>query len=375
MNFFEEELAELKNKNLYRKLRELKALSPVRALYEGREILLFCGNDYLGLTHHPRVVQALQQAVSETGTGSGAARLISGNSSDHANLEQKIAKYKKKERALLFSAGYLANLGVLSALAGPGDLILMDKLCHASLVDGARLAGAQVRVFPHQNYARAGEILKKASGYKKKLIVSDAVFSMDGDIADVEALVRLKEKYGALLILDEAHATGVFPDDYGKEIAPENILNQVDIVVGTLSKAAGVLGGFAAASSKTIDYLTNFSRPFIFATALPPALCRAAAAALDIMEDEPQLRKKLWENVRDLESRLGTHAESPILPLILGPEEKALAVSEKLLAQGILAPAVRYPTVPRGKARLRITVSAAHGPAEIDRLAKALSGV
>lgn len=375
MNFIQEELKEAKQKNLYRKLRGIQALGPVHALHEGKEILLFCGNDYLGLSRHPRMIETFRQAAAETGTGSGAARLISGNSPDHVFLEQKIASHKQKEKALLFSAGYLANLGVISALAGEGDLILLDKLCHASIVDGARLSGAEVRVFPHKNYERAEEILSK-SVHPKKIIVSDNIFSMDGDAADIPALARLKEAYKALLVLDDAHVTGVFPDDRGSMPAS----GKADVVTGTLSKAVGTIGGFAAASAEIIDYLLNFSRPFIFATALPPAVCRAAAEAFRIMESEPGLREKLWRNGRRLKALLEKSGfempagiESPILPVLAGEEDKALRMSETLLEQGILIPAVRYPTVPKGKARLRITVSAAHEPDDIERLAGALA--
>ncbi len=377
-NFIEEELREVREKNLYRKLRGLQPVSAVRALHEGREILLFCGNDYLGLTHHPRVTQAFGQAIQETGAGSGAAQLISGHSEDHVRLEKKIAGYKHKENALLFSAGYLANLGVLSALAGEGDLILMDKLCHASLVDGARLSGAEIRVFPHKNYERAEEILK-ISEHAKKILVSDTVFSMDGDLADISELVRLKEKYNTLLVLDDAHVTGVFPDPQGNPAIDQNLCAKVDVITGTLSKAAGLIGGFAAASIQTVEYLINFSRPFIFATALPPAVCRAAHEAFDVMKEEPALRLKLWANAERLKKgfqSLGIEIPegnaSPILPVILGTEEKALAVSEKLLSRGVLVPAVRYPTVPKGKARLRVTASAAHNEGDIRFLLEAL---
>lgn len=367
-----EELEQLKNKNLYRKLRDLQPVDSVHAKLSDRDILLFCGNDYLGLTRHPRVIEAFRSAAAETGTGSGAARLISGNSPDHIRLEKKIAEHKMKEAALLFSAGYLANLGVLSGLAGEGDLILMDKLCHASIVDGARLSGAEVRAFPHKNYERAEEILK-SSTHKKKILVSDTVFSMDGDIANHVELARLKKTYGALLIMDDAHVTGVFPP------APAD---DADVIVGTLSKGVGVIGGFAAASASLIEYLVNFSRPFIFATALPPAVCRAAAEALDVINEEPVHRKKLWQNTEFLKKgfeNLGIEMPadnaSPILPVLIGPEEKALKVSEGLLEQGILVPAIRYPTVAKGKARLRVTVSAAHSPEDLKKLLEALRKV
>lgn len=375
--FIREALAGLKDQNLYRRLRSMEPISSIRARFEGRELLLFCGNDYLGLTHHPAVIQSYQKAAAVYGVGAGAARLISGTSLIHSDLENKIAKHKKKEKALVYSAGYLANLGVLSALAGKGDLILMDKVCHASLVDGARLSGAEFRVFPHKNYQRADEILSKSQA-RRKLIVSDTVFSMDGDRAEISDLVDLKAKYGALLVLDDAHVTGVFPDEEGNFLGGKNFISEADVITGTLSKAFGVVGGFAAASAEMIEYLINFSRPFIFATALPPAICAAALKSLEIFE-EGVLRKKLWRNIRLFQALLKNsgfetlNEDTPIFPLVLGSEAAALQVSEKLLCSGLLVPAIRYPTVPKGKARLRITVSAAHEPEDFERLVRALS--
>lgn len=378
MNFINEELKELKDQDLYRKLKTLEPVSSIRAKFEGRELVLFCGNDYLGLSHHPSVIKSFQTAAADFGAGAGAARLISGTSSTHTELENKIAAHKKKEKALVYSAGYLANLGVLSALAGEGDLILMDKLCHASLIDGAKLSGAELRVFPHKNYERAEEILS-ASSHPRKIIVSDTVFSMDGDRADVEALAGLKARYGALLILDDAHVTGVFPDEEGNPAGSESFTQKADVITGTLSKALGVIGGFAAGSSEMIEYLINFSRPFIFATAIPPAVCAAAIEALKISQ-EGILRKKLWQNIRLLQALLKKagfeviNQDTPIFPIVLGAEQAALAASEKLLKAGFLVPAIRYPTVPKGKARLRVTVSAAHEPADLERLIQALKG-
>ncbi len=380
LSFLEQELRELKAQNLYRKCRVIEPVSPVRALFEKKEILLFCGNDYLGLSRNPSVVKAFQAAAGK-GAGSGAARLISGTNPEHDLLEKAIARFKKKGKALLFTAGYLANVGTLSGLAGEGDLILLDKLCHASLIDGARLSKAEVRSFPHKNYERAEEILKTAGDYRRCLLVSDTVFSMDGDLADVAALVRLKKKYGAILLLDDAHETGVFPDDRGREAVPADLSAEVDVFTGTLSKAAGCIGGFAAASEQTVDYLLNSARTFLFATSLPPAVCAAAYEAFRVMENTPAIREKLWKNVRSLEASLKKagfdlpSAESPILPVILGPEEKALKASEKLLEKGILVPAVRYPTVPKGKARLRITVSAAHTPEDLGFLCRAMEEI
>ena len=376
---FEEELADLNLKNLFRRLRTLEPGTGVTAFFRGKEILLFCGNDYLGLSRHPRVIQAAQNALKSHGTGSGAARLISGTSDRHTRLEEKLAAFKNKDQAIVFSAGYLANLGVLTAVAGEKDLIVMDKLCHASLIDGARLSGAEVRVFPHKNYARCEEIISNAKDFSKKLLVTDTVFSMDGDLADLSELVRIKKKYGCFLIADDAHGTGVL-GLFGRGLAEDQKLEgHIDIVTGTLSKALGTLGGFAAGSSLMMDYLINKARSFIFATSLPPALCAAALEAIWVIESEPEIRRKLWKNVQVLHEGLSKQGwplgpiTSPILPLLIGDEKKALQVSEALLEQGILIPAIRTPTVPKGKARLRITVSAAHDEAHIQKLLKILA--
>lgn len=375
---FEEELADLNSKNLYRRLRSLEPGDGTSAFFRGKEILLFCGNDYLGLSRHPRVIQSAQNALKHYGVGSGAARLISGTTDIHTRLEEKLAAFKNKDQAVIFSAGYLANLGVLTAFAGEKDLIVMDKLCHASLIDAAKLSGATIRVFPHKNYSRCEEIISKAGGYGKKILVTDTVFSMDGDLADLEALVQIKEKYGCLLVADDAHGTGVM-GLHGRGLAEDQKLeSKIDIVTGTLSKALGGLGGFAAGSFLLMDYLVNKARPFIFATSLPPVICAAALEAIWVIEAEPGLRHKLWRNVQILHEGLTRQGwklppiVSPILPLMVGEEKEALALSESLLEQGILVPAIRTPTVPKGKARLRVTVSAAHEENHIHKLLKIL---
>lgn len=375
LTFYEEALENLFRKNLYRKMKVLRSESAVKVFHENKELTLFCANDYLGLTHHPRVIEAFRKTAAETGAGSGAARLISGTSEYHAALEEKLAKYKNKPKALLYTAGYLANLGVLSSLAQEGDLIVMDKLCHASLIDGARLSGAEVRVFPHKNYERCEELLQNAEG-GKKFLVSDTVFSMDGDTADIGALIRLKKKHNALLILDEAHGLGVMGP--GGRGVTEWLEDEIDVITGTLSKSFGAIGGFAATSEILRDYLVNTSRPFIFATALPPAVCAAASEALDLAQTR-EFRKKLWTNVKQLRESLKSlgvqlpEEESPILPLLIGPEKEALEISEALLNEGFLIPAVRTPAVAKGKARLRITLSAGHENSEIARLARVLA--
>lgn len=373
-----DELEILRANHIYRKLRTLEAAGPTRASLDGREILLFCGNDYLGLSHHPRVVSAMKNSVERDGAGAGAARLISGTHQLHTQLEEKLAAFKGKEAALVFSAGYLANLGVLSALAGSSDVILIDKLCHASLIDGARLSGATLRTFPHKNYGRAEEILKNSDEFQKRILVTDTLFSMDGDFADMKELVRLKKKYHCLLVADDAHGTGVMGSGGRGAVEDGDLAAEISVLTGTLSKALGALGGFAAADRVTIDYLINFARPFIFATALPPALCAAALESLKIIEEDPGLRRKLWDNVEFLKkefSRIGMAyppENSPIIPVMIGEESKAVEISEKLLQEGVLVPAIRTPTVAKRKARLRVTVSAVHEKEDIQKLAEGL---
>lgn len=373
-SILEEELAALKGKDLYRKIRSLSNVRGNRATLDGKEVLLFCGNDYLGLSRHPRVIRALEETVRQYGVGSGAARLISGGTDLHEKLEQKIAAFKKKEKALLFTTGYQANLGVLTSVAGEDDLIVMDKLCHASVVDGARLSGATLRVFPHLNYARCEEILKQNQDYDKRILVTDTVFSMDGDLADLRKLVWLKEEYGCLLAVDDAHATGVLGRDGRGAYEDGGLVEKMDVIVGTLSKGIGCLGGFAATSQTLYDYFVNAARSFIFDTSLPPALCAAACEAISVIEEEPDLRARLWRNIHAVHSGLKKEgfdlpaSESPILPIILGGEKEALRASNLLFEQGILIPAIRYPTVSKGKARLRLTVNAACSEPEKERL-------
>jgi len=379
--FLQEELLELRNKNLYRKIRTFIPVDSVHVNWQGRPLILFCANDYLGLSCDERVKEAVHQAVDRYGAGAGAARLISGTSELHTSLEDRLAEFKQKESALVFSAGYLANLGVLTAIAGKKDLILMDKLCHASLIDAAKLSQATLRVFPHKQYQKCEEILSGAHEFRRKILVTDTVFSMDGDLADLPELIKLKHKYQCLLVTDDAHGTGVLGLRGSGAAEDGGLANQIDIITGTLSKAFGCLGGFAAASAEMVEYLINFSRPFIFATALPPMLCAAALKGLDILETDPAVRHRLWQNIQKIHQGLvdlGFETgpiTSPIFPILFGDEKKALNVSDALLERGFLIPAVRYPTVPKGKARLRLTVSAAHTGKDIQQLLEALKKV
>lgn len=371
------ELEEIKDENLYRALKSIQPTDSVHGFLEKKPVTLFCSNDYLALSFDKELRKAAARFIENNGLGSGAARLISGTRPLHLEFERRLAQFLGKEKALLYSSGYLANLGVLSALLGENDLIVMDKLSHASLIDAARLSGARLRVYPHGNLERLDEILTTEQNAPKKAIVTDSVFSMDGDKAPLKQLIGIKKKHGAFLVLDEAHGFGVFGAGGRGAAEAERILVEVDIYIGTLSKAMGLVGGFVAGESKLIDFLINRSRTFIYDTALPEVIPAIGLLALEKIK-EGTLRRKLWANiekVRIILSDLGftlSDEKSPIIPVILGEEVKALETSQALLDQGLLIPAVRYPTVAKGKARLRITVSAVHSDEDIKKLKAAL---
>lgn len=376
-----DELNTLKSKHLYRKFRVLDSMRGVRAKIERRDILLFCSNDYLGLSQHPEIIDALTRSARDFGAGAGASRLISGSSAPVRRLEEALAAFKQKERALVFASGYAANIGTISALCGKEDVVVVDKLNHASVVDGCRLSGASIRVYPHGDMSYLEKILKQSGRFRRRLIVTDSLFSMDGDLAPLPEIVRLKERYGAWLMVDEAHGTGVF-GARGRGVAEHfGVEGTVDISMGTLSKAIGTMGGFIAGDGEMIDYLINRSRSFIFSTALPPAIAAASLQSVELITRDASLRKALWRNIERLAGGLkslrliGNNDLSPILPAIVGEEGKALRFSEQLFESGFLVPAVRYPTVPKGKARLRFSCSAAHCETDIDRLIEVLGKI
>ncbi len=365
---FQRQLDELRENYLYRTLNILDYLpgSSTHVKLHDKEYILYCSNDYLGLSHHPRIISVVRDVVDEYGLGSGASRLISGSTSWHKRLEEKIASFKRKEEALIFSSGYLANLGIITALTDKDSLLIVDKLDHASVIDACKLSEATLRVFPHKNMSKLETILSHSHKYNRTLIVTDSVFSMDGDFAPLGELVKLKEKFGAMLMIDEAHAMGVIGRRGSGLAEALGLEERIDIIMGTLSKATGSLGGYCAASPDIINYLKNKSRPFIYTTSLPPSLCAASYEALLIIEGESGLRDRLWENTNFLKKNIREigfdtgESESPIVPIILGTSDKALKAAQYLFDSNIYIPAVRPPTVPKGKARLRLTVSAVH---------------
>ncbi|MBI2348146.1 MAG: 8-amino-7-oxononanoate synthase, partial [Deltaproteobacteria bacterium] len=342
-NFIEEELKRLKQQGLYRKLRQVEGEQGATLMLDGREVLNFSSNNYLGLANHPALRAAAIQAIERYGCGSGASRLISGNMTLHEELEAKIAALKGTEAALVFNSGYQANIGILSVLADEGDVILSDALNHASIIDGCRLSRAKSVIYPHSDLARLEDELKKAPAKARKLIVTETLFSMDGGEALLAEIVELAERYGAMVMVDEAHATGVFGPNGAGVVAKLGLVERVQIQMGTLGKALGGFGAYVAGSRKLRELLINRSRSFIFTTALPPAVMAMAIAAIEILYKEPERRLALWHNCRALRDglmRLGFslgESQSQIQPLIIGDAQKCMAFSEQLLQRGVFA--------------------------------------
>ena len=379
--FLHGELKSIDEAGLLRSLRRIETPQQVEVHSGDRELINFSSNDYLGLAAHESLRMAAQDGVEALGAGAGSARLISGSQTIAHELEAALAAFKQSEAALSFSSGYAAALGVVPSLVGQGDVLVIDKLVHASLVDAARLSGAKLRVFKHNDLAELETILQWASGREgNTLVITESVFSMDGDLAPVRDLVQLKNRYGAWLMLDEAHATGLYGEDRRGIAEERGVADGVEVQLGTLGKALGAAGGYICGSQALIDLLVNRARSFIFSTAPVPAQLAAAKRGVELVQSNEgeALRTRLWANVDALKNGLIQQGwklpvvRSAILPLIIGDEREALALAERLREAGVWVPAVRYPTVARGAARLRVTVSAAHQPKHLDALLKAL---
>jgi 8-amino-7-oxononanoate synthase len=382
---FADELEMLRARSLDRHLREITGAQGPEVEIGGRRLINFSSNDYLGLANDPRLRQAATAGIDEFGVGAGASRLISGNLSPHLRLERALAKWKGTQAALCFSSGYAAAVGTIPALVGKNDVVVLDKLCHASLIDGAKLSGAVLRVFPHNHVSKLESHLEWAQREypsNRVLIITESVFSMDGDRAPLLKLVELKKRFGALLMIDEAHAIGVIGPNGRGLAAEENVSEEIDVQMGTLSKALGASGGYICGSRTLIDWLINRARSFIYSTAPPPAIAAAALAAVDFLasSEGEQRRLLLWKRIRLMQQLLpraelkgeDVAASSAIFPLIVGDETAALDLSATLQREGFLVPAIRYPTVAKGAARLRITVTAVHQEAQIRELCKAI---
>jgi 8-amino-7-oxononanoate synthase len=369
---FEQELIQLKKQHLFRHLTTIESCEGPRIVVKGKSMLLMCSNDYLGLAGHPALRTAAYKAMERYGFGSGASRLVSGTSAIHQELEQKLARFKNTEAALVFNSGYAANTGIIPAVAGRGDVILSDSLNHASIIDGCRLSKAEVLVYRHRDLDHVEQFLKRSMQARRRLIITDGVFSMDGDIAPLPGLVVLAEKYDAVMMVDDAHATGVLGKT-GKGTADHfGLSGRVPIQMGTLGKAFGSFGAYVAGSRDLIAVLVNRARSFLYSTALPPAVCAASLAAIDIVEKQPGLIARLWKNRERLVNGLQLlgistgDSESPIVPLIIGDPARAVSAADKLVEGGMYVTAIRPPTVREGSARIRTTVTASHSNEDID---------
>ena len=367
-----QELASLEARALRRRLQVVQEVLPGgRVRVDGLVLLNLSANDYLGLAQDPRLMAAAQAAAARWGVWAGASRLVVGHLALHQEVEACLAAFKGTESAVIFSTGYMANLGVISALMGPGDLIFSDKLNHASIVDGIKLSGADLKRFPHRDLNRLEKLLKDAPRAGKRLIVTDSVFSVDGDLAPLTDLVDLKERHGAWLMIDEAHATGVLGERGAGLAEALGLTARVDIHLGTFSKALGSLGGYVAGDRRLIDYLHNRARSFIYSTALPPPVLGAIGKALEIVAREPERRGYLLEEARKIrtglkEAGLDTlYSDTQIVPVLVGDNVRTLAFAARLRDQGLMAVALRPPTVPPGKARVRFSLSAAHFSADL----------
>lgn len=366
-------LAQVGENGLYRVLRPVDGAQDAVVSLNGHDVLLFSSNNYLGLANHPALKRAATRAIERFGCGSGASRLISGSMAVHHELEARLAAFKKTEAALVFPTGYHANVGVLSALMGPGDTILSDSLNHASIIDGCRLSRAEVRIYPHGDTHALNALLAARPPSGQRLIVTDTVFSMDGDLAPLAELVALARRYDAWLMVDEAHATGVFGPHGGGLVEEAGLVGHVDIHMGTLGKALGGIGAYVAGSRALIDWLVNRARSFIYTTGMPPASAASALAALNLVEREPERRQRLWDNTRFLSDglcglgyRLG-ESRSQILPIIVGDARQTMSLAEAVLRRGVFAHGIRPPTVPEGTSRIRVTPMATHTRAQLER--------
>jgi glycine C-acetyltransferase len=386
--FLGDELQDLRAKHLYRPLRVMSSAQGPIVVVDGAEVISLSSNDYLGLTHHPRLRQAALNAVQEFGAGSGAVRTIAGTMNLHEELERDLAEFKGTEAVLTFQSGFTANTGVIPTITGEQDLIVSDALNHASIIDGMRLSKAPRKIYPHRDVAGLREVLREAreqgrdghgEPYRLILVVTDGVFSMDGDIAPLPGIVEAAEEAGAAVFVDDAHASGVLGRNGRGSVDHFGLHGRVAIQVGTLSKAVGVLGGYVAGSQDLRDILVQRARPFLFSTSHPPAVAAACREAIRVMQDEPELIERLWANTRRFKSELGRLgfdtgvSETPITPVMMGDPDTAGRFSQRLFEQGVFAQPVVYPTVAMDKARIRTIVTAAHSDAQLDRSLEAFA--
>lgn len=372
-NFLASELDTMKENGTFQELPIIESLQGSTVKMKGKDIIQLSSNNYLGLTSHPRLQKAAEEAVKRYGAGTGSVRTIAGTFTMHDELEKKLASFKNTEAALVFQSGFTANQGILSSILTKDDIVISDELNHASIIDGIRLTKAGKKVYQHADMEDLEKILKKSMNYRMRLIVTDGVFSMDGDIAPLPEIVRLAEQYDAFVMVDDAHASGVLGENGRGTVHHFGLDGKVHIQVGTLSKAIGVLGGYAAGSKVLIDYLKHKGRPFLFSTSHPPAVTAACIEAVNVLMEEPSLIKKLWDNTsyfkKELE-KIGLpmiKSETPITPILIGDEAEACRFSSTLFELGLFAQAIVFPTVPKGKARIRTIMTAQHSKEELDK--------
>jgi len=381
LQYLDEALAQLERDGLHRSLRQLQGEQLPRARFDGKDVINLSSNNYLGLTTHPRMREAAIQAVRSLGVGSGSVRTIAGTMDLHMELERRIAAFKKTEASVVFQSGFAANAGTVSALLGKGDLILSDELNHASIIDGARLSRADIKVFPHRDVSALERLLDETREVKRRLVITDGVFSMDGDIAPLPKIAALARAHGAIMMIDDAHSSGVLGRAGRGTVDHFDVHGQVDVQVGTLSKAIGVLGGYVCGSKSLIDYLYHRARPFLFSTSHPPAVAAACLTAFDVLEEEPERIERLWANTKRFKAglkRLGFDtgtSETPITPIMVGEADLAMRFSDRLFERGVFAQGIGFPTVAKGKARLRTIVTATHTDEDLDRALSILGDV
>jgi glycine C-acetyltransferase len=366
LGFLTTELDALKQQGLYRKLRVLEGEQKPKSTFDHRQVVNLSSNNYLGLTTHPLLRERALEATRTLGVGSGSVRPIAGTMDIHMELERRLADFKKTEAVVVFQSGFAANAGTVAAVLSKEDVVISDELNHASIIDGCRLSRAAIKVFPHKDAAAARKVVSELPAGQRKLLISDGVFSMDGDLGALPQLCDIAEEFGCIMMVDDAHASGVFGRNGRGTIDHFGVHGRVDIQVGTLSKAVGALGGYVAGSRALIDFLYHRARPFLFSTSHPPAVAAACIAALDVLEQEPQIIDRLWENTRFFKTGLQTLgfntglSESPITPVIVGEGALAMKLSDRLFQEGVFAQGIAFPTVARDKARVRTIVTATH---------------
>ncbi|HEX7159078.1 MAG TPA: glycine C-acetyltransferase [Edaphobacter sp.] len=382
-----QQLNDLKQKGTYFRLRVLEDAQEPVCTYDGRKVINLASNNYLGLCDHPKLREAAIAATKRFGVGSGAVRTIAGTMRIHMELEEKIAAFKGVEACVVFQSGFTANAGTVSSILGKEDFIISDELNHASIIDGARLSRAKIKVFRHKDVAHAEELLKEVANEPgRKLVITDGVFSMDGDIGPVDKLCDLCDRYGAIMMVDDAHASGVLGRNGRGSVDHFHCTQRVDVQVGTLSKAIGALGGYVCGSRDLIDYLYHRARPFLFSTSHPPSVAASCIAAFDLMENEPERIERLWTNTRyfkeqltnagfDTGGRTTPASETPITPIIIGEGRTTMEFSKALFEAGVMATGIAFPTVPEGKARIRTIMTSEHSREQIDQALETLTSV